>query len=352
MKLLENLLKFKTCYLNFEEIDKCLNYIKEYYKNEMLYIKEYEYNKDKSIVISNTEDKGLDIIFCGHLDVVPAKDEQFNIRYVDRKAYGRGTFDMKGSVSVMMETVKSNYKIDKKIALILTSDEERGGFNGVEKLLNEEGYFSKVVIVPDAGNNFSFINKQKGVLQISITAFGKEAHSSKPWDGINAIDKLMNIYTKLLNKYKQPTSEKDWLTTISLNKIVGGECLTMVPMTAEMQLDIRFTYNNFKQEILNHIMEIDNSIKVEILAYADMFEVDIENKYIKKYLDCSKKILKRDVSIDNSTSASDARHFGNIGIPCILMNPLGNDLHGDNEYVELDTLEKLKQIYTKYIKEF
>ena len=39
----------------------------------------------------------------------------------------------------------------KKVALFLTSDEERGGFDGVGKLLGDLDYSSDIGIVPDGG---------------------------------------------------------------------------------------------------------------------------------------------------------------------------------------------------------
>lgn len=66
------LMKYKTIKNEYNEFDKAYNFIKS--KLEKYNIKEYIINNYKNLVISNTDDKNLDIIFCAHLDVVPANN--------------------------------------------------------------------------------------------------------------------------------------------------------------------------------------------------------------------------------------------------------------------------------------
>ena len=66
------LMKYKTIKNEYNEFEKAYNYIKN--KLEKYNIKEYIINNYKNLVISNTNDKNLDIIFCAHLDVVPANN--------------------------------------------------------------------------------------------------------------------------------------------------------------------------------------------------------------------------------------------------------------------------------------
>lgn len=64
------LIKYKTIKNEFKEFDKAYDFIKKELKNYN--IKEYIINNYKNLVISNTKENKLDIIFCSHLDVVPA----------------------------------------------------------------------------------------------------------------------------------------------------------------------------------------------------------------------------------------------------------------------------------------
>ena len=64
------LIKYKTIKNEYKEFDQAYDFIKKELKNYN--IKEYIINNYKNLVISNTQENNLDIIFCAHLDVVPA----------------------------------------------------------------------------------------------------------------------------------------------------------------------------------------------------------------------------------------------------------------------------------------
>jgi acetylornithine deacetylase/succinyl-diaminopimelate desuccinylase-like protein len=64
------LIKYKTIKNEYKEFDKAYDFIKKELKNYN--IKEHIINNYKNLVISNTKENNLDIIFCAHLDVVPA----------------------------------------------------------------------------------------------------------------------------------------------------------------------------------------------------------------------------------------------------------------------------------------
>jgi len=139
-KDLTNLLKYKTIKDNFNEINMSLEYIKNELKDYN--IKEVMVGKYKNLIISNTKDKNLDVIFCGHIDVVPCENYDFYEK--EGKFFGRGTFDMKGQVASIMSLFKFNIS-NKKLALIITSDEEIGGYCCKEIVKN---YNSKLAVVP------------------------------------------------------------------------------------------------------------------------------------------------------------------------------------------------------------
>lgn len=338
---LKDLMSFKTVKDNKEEFDKLFNYIKNIMPDS-LYIKEYNFDGDKALVISNTESKDLDIIFCTHIDVVPASS--YDYKEDDTCIYGRGTIDMKGSVAVCLELFK-NLETDKKVALFITSDEEIAG--EVARKLTLE-YNSKLAIVPDGGNDFKLIKEEKGLLQVKIKVKTVSAHSSQPFNGVNAITTLFDVYNKLIEKYPLPTSGEDYRTSINLSKLSGGIANNQVPDYAEMVLDIRHTLDDTKEELINAIKTTNDSIEVEIIGSGSVFKTEI-NDDIKKYLDICKNILGRDIEIVGCESTSDAIYFSDKGIPTILMNPDGYYAHCPNEYVTKKSLVQLYEIYKKFI---
>ena len=339
-----NSLKLMECITikdNYDEFNKAFSYIKEELKG--YFIKEIKVNKYINLVISNTKEKNLDIIFCGHMDVVP--NETYKGIIKDGNLYGRGSFDMKGQLSVITSLLKNN-KSKKKIAFIITSDEEIGGYC-CKKILEE--YNSSLAVIPDAGLNFKLIVEEKGLLQLNIKTRGISAHSSEPFKGENAILKNIDIYNQLIKRIKQPKKTTDFKTSINLSKLTGGTATNMVADYSVMTLDIRFTKDYTKEELLEIIKEIANNSEIEILDYGPTFYVDKNNHLIQEFLNNSKKILGHDVEIDKCLATSDAIYFSEKNIPTILMNPNGNYWHNKNEYVEIESLYTLYLLFKTLI---
>ena len=338
------LLSFRTIAENKEEFTKLFNYIKEICNKE-LNIKEYEFNGKKSLVVANTSSVSLDIIFCTHVDIVPI--ENYKIIEDEENIYGRGTIDMKGSVASCLYLM-NHLHTNKKIALFITSDEEIDGNCCVELL---KIYNSKFAIVPDGGSNFDLIVEEKGALQLKVIAKGISAHASQPFNGSNAIAKIINLYNKLLEKYPLPKDSSEYKTTINLSKIKGGTQINCVPDYAEAYFDIRHISTDSTESIIKCVAEFED-IDYEILLDGKVFKTDLNNVLIKKYISACETVLNKKIKYSGCESTSDAIYFYEKGIPTIIMNPIGYYPHNPKEYVNKNSLIILYKIYAKFIDNF
>ena len=338
------LLSFRTIAENKEEFTKLFNYIKEICNKE-LNIKEYEFNGKKSLVVANTSSVSLDIIFCTHVDIVPI--ENYKIIEDEENIYGRGTIDMKGSVASCLYLM-NHLHTNKKIGLFITSDEEIDGNCCVELL---KIYNSKFAIVPDGGSNFDLIVEEKGALQLKVIAKGISAHASQPFNGSNAIAKIINLYNKLLEKYPLPKDSSEYKTTINLSKIKGGTQINCVPDYAEAYFDIRHISTDSTESIIKCVAEFED-IDYEILLDGKVFKTDLDNVLIKKYISACETVLNKKIKYSGCESTSDAIYFYEKGIPTIIMNPIGYYPHNPKEYVNKNSLIILYKIYAKFIDNF
>ena len=342
LEILKDLLNFRTVEGNREEFEKIFAYIKTFKKKELFY-KEYVFKEKKACVLANCEGNDFDIVFSTHIDVVP--NANYEIYEDETNIYGRGTIDMKGSVSVLLKLF-NEVKTDKKIALFITSDEEIDG-NCTYELLKI--YKTKLAIVPDGGTNFNLIHEEKGLLRLKLSMKTKAAHSSQPFNGVNAICELIHVYNQIIDKYPLPKSDKEYITSVNLAKFVGGEALNQVADYAEMYLDIRHIKKDTKEELVNFIKEINKTVSVEILLEGDIFETDLNNEEVKRYIQVCEHVLGRNIEILGCESTSDAIYFSSLGVPTIIMNPDGYYAHCPNEYVNKESLKVLYTIYKKFI---
>ena len=59
--------------------------------------------------------------------------------------------------------------------------------------------------------------------------------------------------------------------------------------------------------------------------------------------------MGRKIVIKKCVATSDAIYFSEKNIPTILINPIGNFWHGPEEYVEIDSLYSLYEIFKSVI---
>lgn len=351
IKLSSDLITFRSIKENYSVRKDIIKFVKDYFKDDNVYIEEYDYNNVPSIVISLEKTKEPKIFLSGHLDVVDAKDEDFKPRVEGNKLYGRGSGDMKTACAVMMELLRyfSKEKNKASLALMLTTDEELGGLNGAGYLVNEVGYKSKVVMVPDGGKDLkTIILNQKGILHIKIKAHGKLAHGARPFWGENAIDKLINIYLELRKEIPE-LKERLWENTLNLSKISGGQSTNSVPDYAEMTLDIRFINPDYKDKILDNIKKLTDNFEILATGYPTIQYED--DPYMLKYKKIMEEELGSKIEFSKVEGASDARFFSAKGVSTIVTKINTENIHGDGEWVDLDEMESFYNAMIKYIKE-
>lgn len=344
-KLVFDLISFKTQNQDYDQISDCFNYIIDYFNGTDYDCDLIEVNKVKSLFVHKNKSGNLDCIFNGHIDVVPAQENQFCAYINNNMIYGRGAIDMKSQVATFIYFIK-HYIGNKNIGALITSDEEIGGFNGTPKALEKFNINAKVAIVPDGGYNYQLINSERGVLQLNIDVFGKSVHSSKEPEGINALTRAMDIYYNIKN-YLSSTSPD--CQTVNLARLsTDNEVYNKVPDQANMLIDIRYSSQSDIGYVYKFLDNCEN-LKYFVYAKASPFYIDINNEIVKKYISICKDVLSKDIEILECPAASDARFFSEKNIPAIMMNPEGQEMHGNNEAININSFENVLKIYEKFM---
>lgn len=352
--LLKKLITFQSDKNHPEEIKGCFDYIVSELKKTGLKLKTFLKNNKPSLIASPRLKKHYQFIFNGHIDVVPADyKDAFEPKIKNGKLYGRGASDMKGPLGVLIELSKdlaiNHPRVD--FALMITSDEEIGGFDGVRFLLKEKGYSCDCAIIPDGGKDFSLVLAEKGVLHVKIEARGKTAHGSRPWLGDNALDKLIRVYLRLQQSIPKTTKYDRWKPTLNLGKMVGGDATNKVPSYAFMQLDFRYPEKGQKNQLLRLLRrEVKNEKGVSwtILAEGAPLINDPNNKYFKMIQKISEK-YGRKLTIVKEHGASDGRFFAEKDIPVIMFKPVCSESHIDFEWIDIKSLSVYYQILKTFV---
>lgn len=355
LSLLEKLITIESIKSKADKLEEVIAVTTEYFKDTNLIVKHYESNGKPSVVFLTKETKHPKLFLNGHLDVIEAEPTQFKLQITDNKAIGRGVFDMKGYVAVMMVAMKQAVQKNPNLSLglMLTTDEEIGGTNGVEYLLSKESYRCDVVYIPDGGSKFAILTDEKGVLHLKLAVSGKAAHGAKPWEGKNAIHTLIEAYQKLITKYPNPTDDQDWKISVNLGKIEGGQATNKVPDNATMYLDFRFPAPDTAETMLEKVIKlIDNSeIKITPLSTGSPLHTPEDNQYIQAYKQIVEKEIGKTVPLVKYPAGSDGRFFSVYGIPVIMTRGDGGGQHGVNEWMNISEAVTSIKVLSKFIEQ-
>jgi succinyl-diaminopimelate desuccinylase len=348
----QELIKFKTETGNHSEIKRCFDYIISCLPDLSDFkVKRYHKNGYQSLVISKSKEPGIFLV--GHIDVVPAIDTLYAPKVRGGRIYGRGACDMKGPLAAMLvafgEIIEQDTEVS--VGLMLTSDEERGGFSGVNHLLSL-GYKPKIAIIPDGGNNFSIVEKEKGVLHLKVSARGKSAHASRSWLGENAIEALCeSIFS--IKKLFPKQNRNHWQKSINIGKIHGGSAVNSVPDIAVAHIDIRLTENDKSDEIIGNIREVvSDKVKVEVEVNETPTKIAREHPEVLRLQKIFHKKTGSVMNFEQSHGTTDSRHFYKKGVCSLIFMPKSGGHHSKNEWINIRSLNTFYEVLLDYIKDY
>lgn len=310
-------------------------------------IKKLEKNGKRSFVATYKGTKTPKIMLHGHIDVIPASKELFNLSQKNNKFFGRGVYDMK--VSLLLYLILLNelpQSILEEVGIMVVSDEEIGGHNGA-KIFAKMGYKPEIFITGEP-SEMKIFTEAKGILWIEISKRGKAAHSSVPWEGDNAITSLLDIIIDFQKKITIDQN-KEWFTTYTISKIEGGTVINAVPEFSKVSIDIRYTAQDDPEEIIRFIKKQFKDCTVSIV----MKEPGTINKntdiHIKKLANIIKKHTKSESNLGKNEGGTDARFFSTKGITAVSFSPMGGSAHTNKEWIDVKSIKQYKEIIREFL---
>lgn len=360
-KLIENILKLiriPSISGHDEAIREALELVKKELAPAGAFVREFNFpGASPVLLLSNCRDFDFDIMTVGHLDVVPAEKELFLPRIEDGKIYARGALDMKSQVAVNLAAL--SYAMDKKIrfGVLLTTDEETTS-NGIKALVKNEKINARIVLDTDAGDLLTICDKAKHPVSVRISARGENAHSSRPWEGVNAVEHLMACLEDVkagFGSYEKGVCRPDdiWQDTMVITAFNSPTTYNVVPAEAEARVNFRLTEKTTLAALEQKLREAcaRHRCSYEILLSSRGVYMDVSMPEIAAYRRIAEKITGRELKVAQMCGGTDARMFSDRSV--IIMHSVnGENAHGDGEYVEIDSVSSLLTIEKEYIDQY
>ncbi len=346
---------------------------------------------------------GRSLAFNGHIDVVPIGDvdgwdyDPWGSDIVAGKLYGRGAVDMKAGVAAFIAATEAiiagDIALKGDLQLHIVVDEEAGGYAGTRDVI-ARGYRADAVIVaePTSGR----IDAAEGGLSwVRVTIRGRAAHAgwrfaqiypqaeaeAQNADGVNAIEKGVK-FLQALREF-----ERDWahsrhhplmppgITTINPGVIMGGVGLAadgkprvtsnpaMIPDVCVIDFDFKYlpteTFEEVREQFEAFVSAFaltdpwlrDHPPKLQWhLANIDFppFSTPSDHPLIDAVRGAHQSLGIGTV-LTGKRAVTDAAFYAGAGMTPIILGPAGEGLHGDNEYVDLNSLIETAKVFAGVI---
>ncbi|HVH16513.1 MAG TPA: ArgE/DapE family deacylase, partial [Candidatus Angelobacter sp.] len=292
------------------------------------------------------EGEGPWVLLNGHVDVVPAdpsgwSHDPFEPVVKNGKVYGRGSADMKGSgacqIFAMKALVETGAKFRGSITPTFTTDEEVGGYSGVNYLVDKHVITKDVDYCLSTDSGIEALHVASlGDAEYLITVHGKAAHSGRGWTGVNAIEygaslieELKKLGVEVNRRRSRIDSEpgygiKKMRPGLYVNTAKGGLKGNIIPDTFEILVDRRFIPEENEARVRREIArvvrefgakhrEVKVSLKM-ILSYDPMLTAP-NHPLVRTVRRVARKVLGRDVRPCGSQGSTDMAAVSRLGVP-------------------------------------
>jgi len=319
--------------------------------------------------------RGPNICFAGHTDVVPVGDfaawtePPFHAAIHDGVIVGRGAVDMKGAIAAAIAAVSRIVEeggVDGSISFLITGDEEGQATHGTKAVVAQlkaegEGIDHCIVGEPTSSKVLGDMIKigRRGSLNAWITVHGVQGHVAYPERAANPAPVLVKILSRLNAHVLDEGYPEFPPSNLEITEMeIGNPAQNVIPPRARARINIRFNPAHRGQDLVDWLNR-------EALAAAEGFAGRVEldatisgeafltqnDAFIALCSDVVREALGVTPVLSTTGGTSDARFIREL-CPVIEFGLVGATMHMVDERVNIAEVLALSDVYGRVIRRY
>jgi acetylornithine deacetylase len=288
---------------------------------------------------------GRTLLLNAHTDTVgvTGMDRPHEPRVKDGCLFGRGAYDMKAGLAASMLAVASVHGLAGDVVVAAVADEEAAG-SGTKALLASGLRVDAAIVTEPTELNVAIAHK--GFVGFEIEIAGRAAHGSRPERGIDAIARMGPVLVELsaLADRLRDAQGHRLLGSSSLHAslIEGGQEYSSYPerclLTGEWRMLPGESPGAVEAELRELIARSGVEADLRLLFTGDPFEVDEAEEIVQLVQQHA------GTAIVGVPYWADSALLAAAGIPTVLVGPRGGGEHERVEWVEIESVERLRDV--------
>ena len=303
---------------------------------------------------------GMSLMLNAHMDTVGAggMKDPFTPVVREGRVYGRGAYDMKGSLAAIMIAAREAKKLKLHGDLIVAAvaDEEVASV-GTAAVLKRVEADAAIVTEP---TEMRLCLAHKGFAWLEVETRGVAAHGSRADLGVDAVGHMGRILTGVLELDRRLRAGRGHLLlgtgTIHASLIEGGQELSTYPARCVVKLERRTIPGEDGASALREIEEVIAAARVadpaleasaELLMERPPSQLGADSFVTEAVEKAATEELRRQPEVIGVAYWMDMALSNAMGIPTVAFGPSGEGAHADVEWVDLASLETCVQVYLR-----
>jgi len=302
---------------------------------------------------------GRSLMLNAHCDTVDVAGmaEPFSGAIRDGKLYGRGAYDMKGSLAAGMAAAKalndSGTRLRGDLLVAAVADEEYGSL-GTSDLITHIRVDGAIVTEPTA---LEVCLAHKGYLWIEVLVAGRAAHGSKFELGIDANMKMGHFLAKLSDLERdlrsRPGHPLVGPPSLHAAMLSGGTGLSTYAPSSTVQIERRTVPGETEaqataeiQAIVDSLVALDPDFHATVRPFfvRQPFEVPAGARIVQAVDRAAAKVRGRPAAHIGDTPWMDAALLQAAGVETVVCGAAGAGAHSDVEWVDVESVVQLAEI--------
>jgi acetylornithine deacetylase len=302
---------------------------------------------------------GRTLMFNAHCDTVDVAGmaEPFSGAIRDGRLYGRGAYDMKGSLAACMAAAKtlkdSGARLRGDVLVAAVADEEYGSL-GTSDLITHVRTDAAIVTEPTA---LEVCLAHKGYLWIEVLVAGRAAHGSKFEMGVDANMKMGHFLAKLSDLERdlrsRPGHPLVGPPSLHAAMLSGGTGLSTYAPSSTVHIERRTVPGETEAQATAEIQAIVDSLAaqdpdfhatVRPFFVRDPFEVPSSARIVKAVDRAAAKVRGCPAAHIGDTPWMDAALLQAAGVETVVCGARGAGAHSDVEWVDVESVVQLAEI--------
>lgn len=305
---------------------------------------------------------GASLMLNAHMDTVGAGGMKDPFIPVVRnwRVYGRGAYDMKGSLAAIMISAREarKLKLHGDVIVAAVADEEVASV-GTAAVLERIEADAAIVTEP---TEMRLCLAHKGFAWLEVETRGVAAHGSRPDLGCDAVAHMGRILTGVLELDQRLRAGRGHLLlgtgTLHASLIEGGQELSTYPARCVVKLERRTVPGEDGAKALQEIDDLIASARAEDPALEASARLLLErppsqlgaDSFVTEAVEkAATEVLGREPEVIGVAYWMDMALSNAVGIPTVAFGPSGEGAHADVEWVDLASLQTCVEVYLRAI---